>query len=434
MKKYNYFLQIAILFALLSEFISLNAANPTSNTATLKISGRLGISQNKRYFVDGKGEPFFWLGSTQWTIFRSYTAQEAQIILRNIASKGFSIVGTMIVGPGDGTIPNKEGQRPWLNNDPSTPNEAYFKNIDAAVKIAAENGLYIRLGILHNAQLRYMSDGKGKAYAKWVAQRYKNEPNVFYSIHGDVKNPVYMAMVREMAAGIEEVAGKDVLISQKPDPSPNTSGDIQDESWLDYTQSQTYKWIDLIYPFVTRDYNRKPAKPNVMDEGAYEQGSEYGFEVTPLLIRRQAYYTYLAGGHFTYGHNDLWRALPTWEKALDAPGAFQMGILKKIFTDRYEWWKLIPDQSLLVGNGQTKGAVLQLAARHPNDIWALVYLAEPATFGVQLDKLSGVRKINAFWIDPRNGNRKKIGRFLTKGENQFTVPGNWEDAILVLEK
>ena len=58
----------------------------------------------------------------------------------------------------------------------------------------------------------------------------------------------------------------------------------------------------------------------VMDEGAYEAGTEYGFPVTPLLVRRQAYYSYLSGGFHTYGHNDSWRILPTWRASLDAPG------------------------------------------------------------------------------------------------------------------
>ena len=49
-----------------------------------------------------------------------------------------------------------------------------------------------------------------------------------------------------------------------------------------------------------------------MGEGAYEHGSEYGFEVTPLWVRRQAYYSYFAGAHHAYGHNDSWRVLPTW--------------------------------------------------------------------------------------------------------------------------
>ncbi|MEO8427123.1 MAG: DUF4038 domain-containing protein [Verrucomicrobiota bacterium] len=73
---------------------------------------------------------------------------------------------------------------------------------------------------------------------------------------------------------------------------------------------------------------RKPTKPIRMAEGAYERGSEYEFEVTPLWIRRQAYYWYLAGAHHAYGHNDSWRVLPTWKEALDAPGATQLGILK----------------------------------------------------------------------------------------------------------
>jgi hypothetical protein len=397
------------------------------------VNGRLGISQNNRYFTDGNGEPLFWLASTQWVIHREYSTAEARRTLENIASKDFTIVATMLVGWGDGTTPNLDGERPWLNNDPSTPNEAYFTNVDSVVQIAAEYGLYVRLGILHNAQLQYMSDGKGRAYAIWIAERYKDAPNVFYSIHGNVSDPDIIAMVREMAAAIEETAGADILISQKPDPAPNSSGRIQEESWLDYTQSQTWNAIDQIYPMVTQDYSRTPIKPTVMDEGAYEEGSEYGFEVTPLLVRRQAYYTYLAGGHHTYGHNDSWRVLPTWEEALDAPGAFQMGILKKIFTDRYEWWNLIPDQSLFIGGGQTQGTVLQLAARHEDSLWAIFYLAEATDFTVQMDKLGASDELNAFWINPGTGDSLTIGSLIPEGEESFSVPDNWEDAILVLE-
>lgn len=53
------------------------------------------------------------------------------------------------------------------------------------------------------------------------------------------------------------------------------------------------------------------AKPPAYPEGAYEAGSERGFEVSPLWVRRQAYTSYLAGGHHTYGHNDSCRILPT---------------------------------------------------------------------------------------------------------------------------
>ena len=59
---------------------------------------------------------------------------------------------------------------------------------------------------------------------------------------------------------------------------------------------------------VQTDYARTPPKPTVMDEGAYEAGSEYGYPVTPLLVRRQAWGTVC----ITRGCEGLlWHCLPS---------------------------------------------------------------------------------------------------------------------------
>ena len=166
---------------------------------------------------------------------------------------------------------------------------------------------------------------------------------------------------------------------------------------------QTWKSVELIYPMVTHDYNLKPVKPVLMAEGAYEQGSEYGFEVSPLWVRRQAYYSYLLGGHHTYGHNDSWRVLPTWKEALYAPGAAQMGVLKQIFLNIKEWWYLVPDQAVLASGGKVEGQVLNLAAHHKDGKWALVYLGSPGSFEIRMDKVSGAGKVKASWVDPKTG-------------------------------
>ena len=200
--------------------------------------------------------------------------------------------------------------------------------------------------------------------------------------------PEFVPVLRELAAGLREGDGGPHLITFKPDPAPYSSSFIHDESWLDFDSMQTWKSVELIYPMVTKDYNLKPVKPVLMAEGAYEAGSEYGFDVTPLWVRRQAYYSYLAGAHHTYGHNDSWRVLPTWKKALDAPGAVQMGILKKIFHGPDEWWRLVPDQEVFASGGKTDGEVLNLAARHQDGKWAMAYLASKATFSVKLGKLA----------------------------------------------
>jgi hypothetical protein len=170
-----------------------------------------------------------------------------------------------------------------------------------------------------------------------------------------------------------------------------------------------------------------------MAEGAYEAGSEYGFAVTPLWVRRQAYYSYLAGAHHTYGHNDSWRILPTWKKALDAPGAVQLGILKKTLLARNEWWLLVPDQSILASGGQTGGKLLNLAARHQEGKWITVYLADKASFSVNMNKLNAAN-VRASWIDPRTGDATRIlTRYSNTGIESFKTPEGWEDALLVLE-
>jgi hypothetical protein len=170
-----------------------------------------------------------------------------------------------------------------------------------------------------------------------------------------------------------------------------------------------------------------------MAEGAYEAGSEYGFDVTPLWTRRQAYYSFLAGAAHTYGHNDSWRVLPTWKQALDAPGATQLGILKRIFLDLKEWWRLVPDQTVFASGGQTSGQILNLAARHQDGRWVMVYLADKATFSITLARLKSGSPVNARWIDPRTGDAKTIGRLPTSGVQSFSTPEGWEDALLILE-
>jgi hypothetical protein len=242
----------------------------------------------------------------------------------------------------------------------------------------------------------------------------------------------FVPVLRELAAGLHAGDEGRHLVTFKPDPAPYSSSFIHAEPWLDFDSMQTWKGVNLIYPMVTKDYNLKPVKPVLMAEGAYEAGSEYGFEVTPLWIRRQAYYSYLAGGHHTYGHNDSWRVLPTWKKALDAPGAVQMGILKKTFLARPEWWLMKPDQSVFASGGRTEGDVLHLAARHQDGKWAILYLADKASFTVDMDKIAAT-KVNVFWVDPKSGNATPIQREANQGVKAFTTPKGWEDAILILE-
>lgn len=390
------------------------------------------VSENRRYFIDQNNNPVFWLGTTQWQIFREYTLDEVRTTLEKVKGNGFVFVQAMLMGVGDGTKHNVYGQKPWINNDPLTPNEAYFKNVDSVIRIARDNNLVFSVTLYHQRYRKYITLKNARAWAKWLAQRYKDVPNIVWSMTPEAKQE-FIPVLRELAAGLHEGDGGYHLITFKPDPAPYSSSFIHNEDWLDFNSMQTWNGVKLIYPMVTNDYNLKPVKPVLMAEGAYEAGSEYGFDVTPLWIRRQAYYSYLAGAHHTYGHNDSWRVLPTWKKALDAPGARQMGVLKKIFLGRKEWWYLVPDQSIFASGGQTGGDVLNLAAHHKNGEWIMVYLGSKSSFSINMNKITAGSKVNAFWIDPKNGDSVPIGSFSNTAVRSFSTPDEWEDAILILE-
>ncbi len=310
---------VALLLSLLASWFATQPV-ASADPAALPVK----VSSNKRYFVDQNDQPVFWLGTTQWQLFRGYTLEDAKTILERTAAHGFSFVQVMLMGVGDGTVPNVYGHRGWIDNNPLTPNDAYFKHVDAVVRAAADNNLTISMTLFHQRYRKSITVQNARAWAKWLAGRYRDAPNLVWSMTPEATQE-FVPILRELAAGLREGDGGRHLVTFKPDPAPYSSSFIHAEPWLDFNSMQTWNRVNLIYPFVTKDYNLEPVKPVLMAEGAYEAGSEYGFPVTPLWVRRQAYYSYLAGAHHTYGHNDSWRILPTWKQALDAPGAVQWG-------------------------------------------------------------------------------------------------------------
>jgi hypothetical protein len=105
----------------------------------------LKVSENHRYFVDQKGDPVFWLGTTQWQLFREYKLEEARTIIGRTKAHGFAFAQVMLMGVGDGTKPNVPGDRPWIEDNTLTPNERYFAHVDAVVQIARDHNLVISI-------------------------------------------------------------------------------------------------------------------------------------------------------------------------------------------------------------------------------------------------------------------------------------------------
>ena len=269
-----------------------------------RLSGRLGVSESGRHFVGEGGKPLFWLGDTQWELFRSYSLSDAKAILTDRKEKGFTAIHVMLVGVDPEE--NIAGELPWHAGDPLRPNEAYFGHIDRVLEINRDlGGPLLVIGVFHACRMKgVFNEANARRWAAWVADRYGSDPNIVWSMYPRAQTED-LAICRALAEGLRAGDESDRLISVHPDPSPASSGPLfHDEEWLAFNSIQTFKRVELIRPMIQEDYARRPAKPVVMAEGAYEGGTEYGFEVTALWIRRQAYYSYLAGGHHSYGHND----------------------------------------------------------------------------------------------------------------------------------
>ncbi len=388
------------------------------------------VSDNRRYFVDRDGRPVFWMGTTQWNLFRDVTLEDATYIIEKTAASGFVYAQAMLAGTGVPSKANVYGDHIWLDEDPLRPNEPYFHHVDKVIEAAGRRNVAISITVYHRQYQGHISAENARLYALWLARRYRDVPNLIWSMTPEAWD-YYIPVLRELAGGLRDGDGGSHLITVKPDPGPHSSSFCHTESWLDFDSIQTFAWVHQIHPLVSHDYALEPVKPVLMAEGAYEDGSEYGFQVTPLWVRRQAYYSYLSGAHHTYGHNDSWRVLPTWREALDAPGAGQLKLLKAIFEELPEWWLLVPDQSLLTSGGQTEGRMLTLAARHKDGRWALVYCAGPASITIDFTTLGPA---GAIWIHPGTGERRTVTLPSGSGPYMLSTPHGWEDALLVAQR
>jgi hypothetical protein len=193
----------------------------------------LKVSENHRYFVDQKAKPVFWLGTTQWQLFRDNSPADARTIIENVKGKGFAFIQVMLFGPGDGTRPNVDGEKPWSKLDPLTPNEAYFRNVDAAVRCARENNVVISMTLYHQRWRKLIKVENARGWARWLARRYKDVPTIVWSMTPEAK-PEFLPVLRELAAGLREGDGGSHLITFKPDPAPYSSSFAHQEEWLDF--------------------------------------------------------------------------------------------------------------------------------------------------------------------------------------------------------
>ena len=428
---------------------------------------RLKVSENQRFLVTETGDPFFWLADTAWELFHRCDKEEADMYLQKRAEQGFNVIQAVALAEINGlNDPNPYGQTPLFNNDPATPNPAYFEHVDYIISSAEKRGIYIALLPTWGDKLFKNSWGVGpevftpenaRIFGNWIGDRYKDRNNVIWIIGGD-RNPREgtndIEVWNQMAEGIAESAGgyDGTLMSYHPQPKEDggSSTWFHDEPWLDFNMHQTGHCANKgTYLHINHDYQLTPTKPVLDGEPLYEdhpncfRPDELGHSI-PEDIRRIMYWNVFAGGFGqTYGCHDVWqmfkqgrdginRPLRPWPEALNLPLANQVKHLKNLMLSR-PFLSRIADQSMVL-NDQEENNDYVIATRDQQGSYAMVYFPTGRTTDLDLSNISG-NSINSWWYDPRTG-VSFTGESLTNSDKvtiQAPSSGEGNDWVLVLD-
>jgi hypothetical protein len=439
-----------------------------------KVLPLIKVSDNHRFF-EADGKPFFWLGDTGWLLFAKLKREEAEKYLETRRQQGFNVIQVMVVHDskeinayGDSALVNRKIAMPKVTpgNTFGKSNEYdYWDHIDWVISKAAEKGLYIALVPVWGSVVKesHINAEQGKAYADFLAKRYRGYSNIIWMNGGDVPGTDSIRTWKAIGSTIHQLDTSH-LITYHPRGRTQSSTWFHNEDWLsfncfqsghrNYAQDTSKK--DLNYGednwrYAEVDYAKTPIKPTLDAEPSYEK-IPYGLHDVKLPrwtaadVRRYGYWSVFAGGcGYTYGNNDVMQmhkpgdlakhvsygSKNYWYQSINDPGARQMVYLKKLILSR-PYFDRVPDQSLIAG-AQGEHYNRLLATRGKN--YAFVYTYNGRDMQINAAKLEGA-KLQASWYNPRSGKITVIGTFNKSKILNFNPPGikkDGNDWVLVLD-
>ena len=458
---------IPFLLLLLTMAMPASAQKKTQKTYIPWNNGKLMVSEEGRYLKHENGTPFFWLGETGWLLPQRLNRDEAEYYLEQCKQRGYNVIQVQTLN----NVPsiNTYGQYSMTDgynfkNINQKGVYGYWDHMDYIIRTAARKGLYIGMVCIWGSPVSRgeMTVEQAKAYGKFLAERYKDEPNIIWFIGGDIRGDVKTAEWEALATSIKAI-DKNHLMTFHPRGRTTSSTWFNAAPWLDFNMFQSghrrygQRFGDGDYPieenteednwrFVERNMATNPMKPVIDGEPIYEEiphglHDENELRWKDYDVRRYAYWSVFAGsfGH-TYGHssimqflkpgvNPAYGATKLWYEALKDPGFNQMQYLKKLIL-AFPFFERVADQSCIAGNNGTKYE--RLIATRGND-YMLVYNYTGRPMKIDLSKIHGKTK-KAWWYSPRNAELSYIGEFSSKVETFQPEGGhsNGNDWVLIL--
>ncbi len=408
-------------------------------------NGRLVISSNNRYLQFENGRPFFWLGDTGWLVPQHLDRAEVEYYFNKCRRAGYNMVQIQVMD----AVPsyNIYGQQSlpygwdFTKADPEGV-YSYWDHLDYIVRKAEQNGIYIGMVAIWGSQVQAgnINAEQAKAYGKFLAERYKNSPNIIWIMGGDIQGDIHPEVWNALATSIKSIDNKH-LMTYHPRGRYTSAKWWSKASWMDFHTFQSghrkygQRMGNKDYPipdsteednwmYVDSTWAYKPIKPVLDDEPSYEDIPKGLHDANEARwqdydVRRYAYWSVFAGscGH-TYGHNAIMQMLkpgyPTgygsdgtvkaWYQGLEDPGYNQMQYLIDLMLS-FPYFDRIPDQSIIAGKNGVKYD--RLIATRGKD-YLMVYNYNSDEMKIDLRKISGKKKL-LWWFNPSDGAISFIG-------------------------
>lgn len=438
---------------LLTVLLGLMGCTPFLNAQKTYIPwthGKLQVSEENRYLKHEDGTPFFWQGETGWLMPQRLNRDEVAYYLEKCRVAGYNMVQVQVLNG----VPsmNVYGQYSMIDgfnfkNINRKGVYGYWDHMDYIIDTAASKGIYIGMVCIWGGLVKsgLMNVEEAKLYGQFLADRYKDKPNIIWMIGGDVRGDVKPEVWETLATTIRK-ADANHLMTYHPRGRTMSATWFNDRDWLDFNMFQSghrrygQRKGDGDYPikenteednwrFVETSHAMKPLKPVIDDEPIYEEIPQGLHDPNEIRwnqhdVRRYAYWSVFAGsfGH-SYGHNDIMQFIrpgvngsfgadgmkKAWWDALEDPGFGQMIHLKNLML-AFPFFERIPDQSVIAGvNGERYDRAI--ATRGTDYLLVYNYSARPME--VDLAKVSGAKK-NVWWYHPANGKLEYVGEFDSK--------------------
>jgi hypothetical protein len=399
-------------------------------------------------------------------------------------ARGFNTVNIMSCSHGNcpSTGATADGQLPFTGTiasvcngvnrtdyDLSTPNPAYWTELDNFINMAATYNLVVLFDPLTTADylpdMRASGTAKANGFGAFLGNRYKNFPNIIWELGNDFQSWTQTTttcpgtvsdntIVQQLMAGI---ASADTNHIQTIQLDYYRSYSNQDTTLAAYLQADGVYTYYETYDYALKAYNSSAVSPVFLTEANMEGANNTNLLTSPangLVLRRQMYWMMTSGaaghvwGNTHVNHSDLTN--PTWQSQLNTPATLQVALLTNLFT-KFQWWLLAPDTAHKIvtagfgtpnaNNENLYNATYATTASIPSGSLvslSLTYVPSATTLTIAMNNSAGAN-VTAQWFDPTNGSFTTIpgSPFPNTGTQSFATPGlnsaGDPDWVLVLQ-